>query len=754
MAVSYVGASNLIATNGTAPGAITPNASTQVGDLMIFFHYSRATGGNETVTIPTGFTSIINQVVANRGLLAVGYRIRQSGDTTFTATITNHTSGTSGETVLEWIESYSGGDPTTPIKSGVQFSDWASALTLGISGTDPILAPTTATLEDGDMAVVFAGRFENITAQTTLTGDNLTWTQRTRNDSTLGLDAGAVTQNGLNSSNASQTITNKVITTTGTAQAGAGTIFIIQTRRFNESISESATATDTITSALVQSVTKFELWNATTDVYVRDLINNDTIIIGTDVGTLSAVAIRARTNPDEAVGSVRLVLTGASSQSRTENTPPYFLYGDNSGNPDPWLGNAGTHSLTATPWTGANQTGTAGTPLTIAFDILSSATISESTTATESQSESKTSDVSISESANGTDSISSTASLSSSISETATANDSESANLSSSVSISESTTAVESQSSNFVSSVSINESTSANDSTNGSRLISTSISESTSATDSTSANYSVSVSISESVTSTDSQSSNVSRSVSISESANALDSQDGLLVFSRSINESVTSTESQSANVTFSTSLSEIANAFDSVSSSLSISGTISESGNATETSSQTTTSGGVSISENASATDSIFSSVILSAQIAEIGTANDSTSSNLSRFVSISESVTSTDSTSSNLFRTSSINESTTATDLVFGAYVISKSISESASANDSSNGNVIIPEFPYLRNAKIDIAFESGFTLVQVKQGSIVERFVSGKIDSGIQKRKTRIQIKTGTTQTSTGI
>ena len=78
MAVSYIGVSNLIATNGAAPGAITPNASTQNGDLMIFYHYSRATGGNETVTLPTGFTSVVNEINANYGLIAVGYRIKLS----------------------------------------------------------------------------------------------------------------------------------------------------------------------------------------------------------------------------------------------------------------------------------------------------------------------------------------------------------------------------------------------------------------------------------------------------------------------------------------------------------------------------------------------------------------------------------------------------------------------------------------------------------------------------------------------------
>lgn len=118
-----------------------------------------------------------------------------------------------------------------------------------------------------------------------------------------------------------------------------------------------------------QTVDKFELWNATTNVFVRDLINNDTISIGTDVPTLSAVAIRARTTPDDTVGSVRLDLSGSSTQGRTENTAPYFLYGDNAGDPDPWLGNAGTHSLTATAWSASGASGIQGSSLTISFNI-------------------------------------------------------------------------------------------------------------------------------------------------------------------------------------------------------------------------------------------------------------------------------------------------------------------------------------------------------------------------------------------------
>lgn len=223
-AVSFIGASTVIYTNGGAPTAITPHASTQDGDLLVFYHYSRATGGNETVA-QSSFNFVFNSVTANYGLVAVGWRIKQSGDTTFTATITNHTSGTTGETVIEWIETYRGFNATNPIVNyTAALSTWASSATV----FGPISAPATATVHNDDMVVVFGRRFENVTGQTVLSGDNLTWATRTTANTNLGSDAGAVTQNGLNSSGSNQTVTAKTITTTGMTGAGAGRMFIIE----------------------------------------------------------------------------------------------------------------------------------------------------------------------------------------------------------------------------------------------------------------------------------------------------------------------------------------------------------------------------------------------------------------------------------------------------------------------------------------------------------------------------------------------
>lgn len=223
-ATSFIGASNLIATNGSAPGAITPNASTANGDLLVFYHYSAVTGGNETVTPPAGFTSVFNSVTANRGLVAVGWRIKQAGDTTFTASVTNHSTGGGGETIVEWIETFRGTDTTNPIVNFTpSLSTWTSSLNIG-----PISAPTTATVTDGDMVVVFGGRFNTASGQTVLLGDSLTWATQTRNSTGSGANASAVTQTGLNASGVNQTVTAKTISTTGTAAAGGGRMFIIK----------------------------------------------------------------------------------------------------------------------------------------------------------------------------------------------------------------------------------------------------------------------------------------------------------------------------------------------------------------------------------------------------------------------------------------------------------------------------------------------------------------------------------------------
>jgi ELWxxDGT repeat protein len=70
------------------------------------------------------------------------------------------------------------------------------------------------------------------------------------------------------------------------------------------------------------------------------------------------------------VGSVRFNYDGVI---RTENQAPYAFYGDNSGifNGGPITN--GNHTLSATPYTGSNATGSAGLPKTISFTVINGA---------------------------------------------------------------------------------------------------------------------------------------------------------------------------------------------------------------------------------------------------------------------------------------------------------------------------------------------------------------------------------------------
>jgi hypothetical protein len=223
----YVGVSNI--STVIPPGALTPFSLTVTGDLLLWFHYSNVDTGTETVTPPTGFTPIFNALDVGNGLLALAWRIRQAGDTTYTASVTNHATGTSGDSCLEWVETWNDVDMVNPVNDvSAALSAWASSLTLG-----PISASGLNQVPPGGVVIVYGGRIENITGQTLLTGDGLSWwgpdasQHDIRGDTTTGRDAGAVRQYGINNTESPITLTDKSITTTGTAQAGAGFMVIL-----------------------------------------------------------------------------------------------------------------------------------------------------------------------------------------------------------------------------------------------------------------------------------------------------------------------------------------------------------------------------------------------------------------------------------------------------------------------------------------------------------------------------------------------
>ncbi|GAB3853112.1 hypothetical protein GCM10028822_21540 [Hymenobacter terrigena] len=106
--------------------------------------------------------------------------------------------------------------------------------------------------------------------------------------------------------------------------------------------------------------------NATTDVDIQPLLNGAVLNLAT-LPTRN-LNIRANANP-ATTGSMVMNLSGAETRSQTENVAPYALFADLNGVYNSWTPTVGSYTLTATPFSGANGTGTAGPPLTISFSV-------------------------------------------------------------------------------------------------------------------------------------------------------------------------------------------------------------------------------------------------------------------------------------------------------------------------------------------------------------------------------------------------
>jgi hypothetical protein len=95
-----------------------------------------------------------------------------------------------------------------------------------------------------------------------------------------------------------------------------------------------------------------------------------------DLAQLPAgLAIRANTNP-AIVGSVRFGLNGTANY-RMESQAPYALDGDTSGRYNPWAATPGSHTITATPFSGASGSGSAGITKTITISVKEQSVVAE-----------------------------------------------------------------------------------------------------------------------------------------------------------------------------------------------------------------------------------------------------------------------------------------------------------------------------------------------------------------------------------------
>ncbi len=116
-----------------------------------------------------------------------------------------------------------------------------------------------------------------------------------------------------------------------------------------------------------QVVTNFQLRNANTDAIIRELADGEVIDLNLDGNDLAVSADAI------GVGSVRFVLSGAQSLTRTESAAPYALHGDVSGDYNIWNPTLGSYMLVATAFSGAGASGVEGPALVVNFSVINSA---------------------------------------------------------------------------------------------------------------------------------------------------------------------------------------------------------------------------------------------------------------------------------------------------------------------------------------------------------------------------------------------
>lgn len=113
-------------------------------------------------------------------------------------------------------------------------------------------------------------------------------------------------------------------------------------------------------------ITGFTLVDADSDKDISNLSNDSYLDIAQIKGL--NLNIRVNTNP-LTIGSLSIKLSGPISDSRTENTAPYSLFGDNQGDYNGKALLEGLYTLEAIPFSEVNLGGTKGTPLSIKFSI-------------------------------------------------------------------------------------------------------------------------------------------------------------------------------------------------------------------------------------------------------------------------------------------------------------------------------------------------------------------------------------------------
>ncbi len=233
----------------------------------------------------------------------------------------------------------------------------------------------------------------------------------------------------------------------------------------------------------------------------------------------------------------------------------------------------------------------------------------------------------ISETSTATDAVSAVLTYVSSISETSTATDTVGAPGSTfNPSLSEAATATDAVAGTLTLLAQVADALTGTDTVAATLAINRSVSETATATDATAGRFAFAGIILESATATDATSTTGTFNPSLAETSTATDSDSASGVFNPSLSETATATDAPStANNTFNPSLAETATGTDSPVANLSVAGAVSETATATDTTQSVVIFVGA-VSETATATDLISALTNFLGQIAETATATDIT--------------------------------------------------------------------------------------------------------------------------------
>ena len=334
-----------VTTSGSGTVVKSPNAATYVGGTSVTLTATPAAGftfagwsGDATGTAnPLTVVMSANKAITATFAPAYTLTVTTSGSGTVVRS-PNQASYASGSTVTL----------TATPAAGFAFAGWSGDAT---GTTNPLAVTMTAN--------------RAITATFTATSTTYTLTVTTSGSGTVA-----------RSPNAASYASGSTVTLTATPAAGfafagwsgsaTGTTNPLSvTMTTNRAITATFTATGS-----GQQVSSFTLVNADTDLDLQALATGAVLNLAT-LPTAN-LTVRANTSP-ATVGSVVFVLGGTQSLTHNENLPPYALFADSNGDYNPWTPAlaVGSYTLQATPYTASGSTGTAGTPLSISFSVIS-----------------------------------------------------------------------------------------------------------------------------------------------------------------------------------------------------------------------------------------------------------------------------------------------------------------------------------------------------------------------------------------------